>query len=344
MLNELVEAGYSGLVVQITGEPGKGKTLMALQANDCDYGSIALINADAKRAFVTQVLNSGAEFGFYADAVAETQGMKEIKRHEWYLRQFDAVEALPPERRRVIIIDAWEKFEVTLKPYVESNPKKFQDFWSSMGTFKGAQEWQASHDYSTAIMSRLSGLCDMLILTSHLRNAYKAGVRIPGKYKPDNKVPLVQKTNLRVWLRENPSSPVPIALLMKRNLVKLVGGKPVNVLPRKLVPNGKDESVWDAIRRYWNEPVGNRALREDEVPDEFEVSILEGTLTEDQQHAWELAVQQAAEAEKFMMQERSVAAKETYDEAGGGMNGYKAVQEEMDISLPEAIELVKGAE
>ncbi|MBU0847724.1 hypothetical protein KKH23_11100, partial [Patescibacteria group bacterium] len=266
MINKLRDAGHTGLVVQITGEPGTGKTRMAL-GTGAEYSEMSVLNADVKKALVNAIIKSGAQFGYYKDVIAETKGMKEIAFHKWYLEQFAAIETLPPESRRVIILDPWEKFEATLQPMVEENPKQFRDFWSTMGKFKGPQQWNASHDYSAALISRLAGLCEILILTSHLRNAYKGGVPVPGKSDPNNKIAVTQKADLRIWTRMN-VSPVPVGLLMKRGLMKIVPDKrmPVNVLPRKLTPGPKDECLWEVIARYWDDPVGIRPPNADERP------------------------------------------------------------------------------
>ena len=58
----------------------------------------------------------------------------------------------------------------------------------------------------------------------------------------------------------------------------------INVLPRKLVPNEMEPSLWDTIWRYWADPMGDREPTEDELPTEYELSILDSTLTSDQTH------------------------------------------------------------
>lgn len=339
MINKLRDAGHTGLVMQITGEPGTGKTRMAL-GTGAEYSEMVLINADVKRALVNAILKSGATFGYYRDAIAGTSGMKEIALHKWYLDRISEIEKLPAKSRRVIIIDPWEKFEITLKPMVEQNPRQFRDFWSSMGKFKGPQEWNTSHDYSAALISRLVGLCEILILTSHLKNAYRGGVQVPGKMRPDNKMPVNQKTDIRIWTRMN-VSPVPIGLLMKRGLMRIVEGKrmPVNVLPRKLTPKDGEEGLWNVIERYWDEPIGIREPSRDETPNEFELSILEGTLTAEQQYAWEMAVQGQKHDDILAEGERVAEAKAIYEETGS----FAEVKKRLGLeNVADAMKMVKG--
>jgi hypothetical protein len=106
------------------------------------------------------------------------------------------------------------------------------------------------------------------------------GGKKSGKYVPDCKLPMVQKSLMRVYLRHNPDSPEPIGLILKRisrQVVTSDGIKIVSILPRKMKP-----FTWDKIRYYWENPVGNRPLEVDEKPDEYELSILDDTLTADQ--------------------------------------------------------------
>ena len=342
MLNLLKSAGHVGMIVQLTGEPGTGKTWMAL-ATGAQYSETVLINADVKRALVEQILAQGNRFGLYRDAVAEIKDFKEVKTYEWFARQFDEIEKLPPENRRVIIIDRWEVFEITLKPYVETYPGQFRDFWSSMGTFKGPQQWQASHDLSGAIVSRLSNLCEILILTSHLRNAYRAGVAVPGKLRPDNKIAITQKADLRLWLRPNAIA-IPLGLAMKRGLAKVESrnGKPklVNVLPRKLTPfpEKEDADLWDVIKRYWMNPVGNRKPEAFEEPNDFEISILEGILTIDQEYAWKHALAKSQEEEMLLEGENRSRVAELKAEG----KSYPEIAKAMGLSLPEVVNLLTG--
>jgi hypothetical protein len=74
-------------------------------------------------------------------------------------------------------------------------------------------------------------------------------------------------------------------LFLKRpNAPKIVKGKPrfVNIVPPKITPTAKDQSIWDAIARYELDPVESRELRPDERPTKDEMSMISGTLSEDQ--------------------------------------------------------------
>jgi hypothetical protein len=58
------------------------------------------------------------------------------------------------------------------------------------------------------------------------------------------------------------------------------GITPINVLPRKVNP-----CTWKRILEYWEDPIGDRTPSDNEVPNDFEFSILDGVLTADQKDA-----------------------------------------------------------
>lgn len=169
-----------------------------------------------------------------------------------------------------------------------------------MGTIKGMEEWSETHRVESDVISALSRKCNALFLITHIKPQIKAGIKT-GTFEPDCGKSFDRVCNMRLWLRHNPESGVPIALVLKR-LGKVVltkeGVKPVNVLPRKLVPLNEDSSVWDVINRYWDNPVGNREPTEDEVPTDFELSILDGVLTDSQKEMWQAELREKERQEK----------------------------------------------
>ena len=333
-------------MIQVTGEPDTGKTSFALQSGAMP-SEMVFIDADVKgRATVAQIKAASHEFGMYVDLVAETDGMREIEYHDHCITLFQDIAELPEEKRRVIVWDTWEPFEKTFKPVVSRNPKKFREFYSSMGTIKGAEEWLASFDYEAGLISQLTEICELLILVSHVKNYNISGKRVAGKFVSDNKKPVVQKAFMRLWLRHNPDSDVPIGLVLKRlgrTVVKEgTGVRTMNVLPRKIKPSDEDESLWDTIKRYWDEPIGKREREEGEVPNDFEMSILEGTLTDDQRMAFRAAVQQGKEEDSIFEAE----ADELREQAVGLKAEGKTlpvIAKTMNVPIGKVAELLKDS-
>ena len=342
----LSESGYDGMLVQVTGEPGTGKSRLALRTG-AKISETAMLNADTKRALVNQIIKSGGKFGYYKDVLKETKGMKELQVFDFYLECLEEIEALPVENRKVLIFDPWELFEATLKPHVEKNSKKYKDFWSTMGAFKGPQQWNVSHELSARILSRCLGMSKIVILTSHLKRAYRGGVEVPGKSRPDNKKAIVKATDLRLWLRPNTIA-IPVALVLKSGMMRVVMNEDesldmLNVLPRKLTPQQGDEEIWDIIIRYWNEPFGTREPLNYERPDAFETSILEGTLTDEQKYAWKQAMKMKTAEDLELENEQVELVKRAVVLKGEGMS-YLQISQELDIPIPRVIELLKQGE
>jgi hypothetical protein len=110
---------------------------------------------------------------------------------------------------------------------------------------------------------------------------------VPDKQRPDSSKVLESVPRMRVWLRQNSNSPVPVGLILKRLDKKVVqDGKvrTVSVLPRKIVPLPTEHSLWDTIWRYWDNPIDLAEPDSLEIPTEYELGILDGTLTKDQKY------------------------------------------------------------
>jgi hypothetical protein len=179
----------------------------------------------------------------------------------------------------VFVFDTWTRFENTFQPVVQKNPTRFKEFYSPMGAIKGAEMWKASFDYEAAVIDKMMQVAPLVILITHLKDQSIGAVKT-GKEIPDCKKPVVEKSRIRLWLRHNPAGPAPIGLVLKRLSKVLVGPDgiiPVNVLPRKVNP-----CTWERILGYWNDPIGERQPEPSEYPNDFELSILDGVLTEDQ--------------------------------------------------------------
>jgi hypothetical protein len=284
-------------LIHVTGEHDVGKTLFALSCG-VSPNEIALLDSDLKgNATFQQLRDAGLELGLYKNMVTETKGKREIDIFDTYMKVIDSI---PENKMKVLIFDTFSEFENTFKPKVSKDPKKYREFYSPMGTIKGAEEWAASFDLEAEVLGGLLQKFQLVFIVTHLKAYYVGSKRVEGKSVANCKEPVIKNSFMRLWLRRNPNSPVPIGLVLKRpHKLKLDSGRlvPINVLPLKLTPQEGDTSTWDVIERYWNNPVGNRPLLPYEMPDAYELSILDGTLTEDQKLALKIAMDDA-EVEK----------------------------------------------
>jgi len=278
-------------VIHVTGEPDVGKTLFALQCG-ANPNRMAFICDDSKgRGTVDQLRVDGIEFAHYVDLKDETRGLAQLKVYE---KCQETIDALAKMELDAIVWDTWTRAASTLKSYVRKNPTKFRESqdWAPMGQIKGAQQWKEAQELEAQIISRLNTIAPVVILVTHLKNQY-IGSRRTGKQIPDASRTIIKAPSFRVWLRRNPSgSPVPVALVLKRisksEFVEGKGLRTVNVLPPRVQPLDGDRSVWDAIKRYVDNPVGDRELEPREMPNKFERSLIEGVMTEDQKKMWML--------------------------------------------------------
>ena len=268
-------------IVHVTGEHDTGKTTFALESGAAPE-RICMFDDDVKgRATVNGLLRDGFTFGAYHDLIAIRRGKTELAYHEAVLH---IINAIKPEQFDVIIWDTWSHFAATCHPYVVKYPNKFRESWSPMGKIKGPQQWQEARRYEAGLLSFMTTLAKQVVVITHLKDSYINDAKVPDKFIPDASKTLTRIPRLRVWLRQNPSgAPVPIALVLKRLDRKVVEDgmiRTVSVLPRKIIPAKDERSLWDTIWQYWDNP-DDQLLT---LPTEYELGILDNTLTTDQKH------------------------------------------------------------
>ena len=282
-------------IIDIHGEQGVGKTIMAIGIAPTE--EIAYLFDDVKG------LPEGIEpsdFGFYADLVQLRKDKKLLEYREIVFETIDKI----PSKVSVIVIDTWARFGTALTRWAKQNihllreestmsPKKA---WQ----FREGQEWGEAYEYEKRVISDLNNRFESVVLVSHIKDQYRAGTRT-GAMEPAIDKRITPVFNFRVWLRRSEGG-VPIALVHKPIAVlkkTKTGIVPTNLLPRKLKPLPEDTSVWDMIERYRKEPFGNRQPTEDETPDDYELSILDGILTEDQKEIWQAEQREKQRQEKL---------------------------------------------
>lgn len=286
-----------------TGEPDTGKTSWALAAyllrnTAYFYDDVKKFNIEG----IEDIEQLKSEFGMFVD-LREQYPATEYKVLKYYHAMIKLFDSIPDNKFDSIIFDTWSRIGSAIRYYAKANPLDFRenDAYSKKGDIRGKQEWGEANNVEAEFISKLSRKCKALFLITHIKEKYIANVA-SGTFEPDAGKSFGKVCNMRLWFRHNPNSGVPITLVLKRIAKNnLVDGyiQPVNVLPRKITPLPSETSVWQAINRYWDNPVGNREPTQDEIPSPFELSILDGVLTDSQKEIWqaELRVQQQQEAE-----------------------------------------------
>jgi hypothetical protein len=264
-------------LIHVTGEPDTGKSTFAMT---CGFApsEIVYLDDDLKTQAIADMLAAqNTPFGAYFNLTKMGLNKREIEFHDLVMR---VIEDLPKDGRfKALVFDTWTRFENTFQPVVQKDPRRFREFYSPNGAIKGAEMWKASFDYEAAVIDKLMAVAPLVILVTHLKDQSIGAVKT-GKEVPDCKKPVVEKSRVRLWVRHNPNGPAPIGLVLKRLSKVEVGPsgiQAVNVLPRKLNP-----ATWERLLQYWENPIGDRTPEPDETPNDFELSILDGVLTEDQ--------------------------------------------------------------
>lgn len=277
-------------IFQVTGEIDVGKTMFCLQCG-APPERILFVDDDVKgKSLANDFKRDGVAFGEYIN-LSELGG-KGITEYDLHEKITAELKKIKENMFDVAIFDPWTRIGNSFHSFVVANPRLFRKEWASMGKIKGAQEWKAAREYEAAFLGQLQTKIPTIFLTSHLKSAYVNGVSIPGKFTPDASPAIEKICRARFWLRRNPNGrPVPIALVLKRlnksAFVPGLGVRTMNVMPQKLIPLPNEESLWDTIFRFWNNPVGDREPTPEEMPDEYELSILGNTLSSDQLHLME---------------------------------------------------------
>lgn len=292
-------------IVAIISNYGVGKTTFALE---CGYqpGEIAFINDDVK----TTGLES--QFKTYVNLVEATGKMKVLDFHQYCL---DLIEKLP--EHKCIIWDTWTQFQGTFPAYVKANPNQFRESnqYSPKGSMKVGEQYQDAYRYEGMILTYLKNKCDLLVITFHLKQAYENNVAIPDKFRPGHDKGIEKYADLRIWLTPNPDSQVPIGLVLKnisRRQVTKQGIRTQQVLPLRI-----PRCNWENILEYWEKPIGDRELSQNEKPNAFELSLIEGTLTPEDKRLYEASIGLVQNHQKAENQEQVAAIKSHLAELNG---------------------------
>lgn len=303
-----------GGIIQITGEFDVGKTSMALE---CGYhpSQIIFVDNDVKgKATVKQLIDDGLEFARYIDFTAMVTNKSTWGVYQQTIAVLDEVEEIVVSNQDVkcLIWDTWSRAGGSFVEYVRKYPERFVvpnskgNYWTGNAQIVTGTQYKYAALHESAMLNKMQKIIPLIFLVTHIKNRFDgSGVKIG--VKPDSSKALNRVPYFRVWLRRNPESAIPIALVTKRINKKIydesVGGlRTQSILPPKVTPNiilpeengtmHNDRSLWDTIARYYEHPAGLRKLLPAEIPDEKENAILSGTMTKEQRIEWLAALQQ----------------------------------------------------
>lgn len=278
-------------LIHVTGQSDTGKSTFAYTAGPSP-NRIAFFDNDIKGKSVHADLN----FGLYVNLVREfTQGrdLKPIAFYRMVMRYLDEIEE---NQFDLIVFDNWTQMEGGINAYAEAHILEMSDLSAAQARGMSQLTWPAKRAEYARVLDAFLAKAPTVVITTHVKNKWVGKVRTE-QMVPQCQMPLMEKSSLRLWLVHNPDSQAPIGLVLKRasksywseELGKI---KIDPILPRRIKP-----ATWDKIGWYLENPIGDRALTPDEIPNEWELSILDGVLTADQKMMMELAMKGAGEEE-----------------------------------------------
>lgn len=281
------------MIVQVIGNYGVGKTSFMLQ---CGYQpkDIVFINDDVKEPAMF-------DYKSYVNLTRETIGLRQIQFYE-HCRKM--INDLP--QGGILIWDTFQRFEKSIHSYVEANPTVMREKYSPKGDIRGSEIWIEAFNLESQILSILDSKFEIVMLSSHIKKKSENGILVDGAFVPDQRKPISKNSDLRIWLTPDFNSQVPNGLVLK-NIIKQTitenGIEGQKVLPDK-IPN----CSWETINNYIENPIGNRSPNPNEIPDEFEYSMINDTLTPEQNRIYqkniELRLKEAGIVELQAAQQR----------------------------------------
>lgn len=272
-------------ILNVTGQSGVGKTSFATEGFARGAKKIAMISWDVKH------FEAAEQIGFYrslAYIMSETgNGIDpQIEMMEASHRAFAEL----PDDLDILVLDAWEIFSKSLAGYVQKHRMELKKNWFGANQFWLTLEIRGhAHTYEAALLEAFQKRAKLVVVINHLQNEFNEQNQPTGRQLPASSRSVIQKSGVRIWLIPNGDKPYPKGLVIKNTSQKVfvdgVGLRTVAVLPQKLSyekidTNQEYVSLWDVIRYYEQNPVGNRKLEYYEEMTENERALVEAALIE----------------------------------------------------------------
>lgn len=275
-------------VIEITGEHDTGKTLAMLQTVK-DFSSTLFVDDDIKGDGTVKQMADRGEFPEenYIDLSKERAKLRNVPTSDEILKEivFPLMERITEKHHDVIVFDTWRIVYQAARGHVERNQSKYSNVvtWRGNNPIIQGLISKVARMIERDFINKLKESCDLLLLSHHVKDHYVENVAVG--VRPESSATFDEICNMRIWLRRNPQSKVPVMLFLKRpNVPRLVPGKGLrasNIVPEKVTPTAKMESIWEAIEEYHKNPIESRQPRPDETPTKQELAVISNTLTEE---------------------------------------------------------------
>jgi len=321
-----------GLVV-VGGSFDTGKSSFALGVPGIKPEKILFFNSDVRD------VNTLDELGVkHINLVNIAESKKlELAFHEEVMKIIDGIK---PNQYDCIVFDTYTSFADTFHAYVVKNKKKYSSEWHGTAQIVGGRLWKQVRRHEQFVINKLLSKAGIVILTAHLKNHYvnqhKSELMVPA-FSPA----ITKAAVLKLWLRKNPNSPVPLALVEKRLSTRFYNEdteriETISVLPQKLVPLENETSLWDSIARYQVAPIGLREPIDSEKLTEQEILDMAGVLSDDDKRTLMIMIENKPHEDESVVTLADEA--KTLDKEG---LSHMEIAKQLDLTLPEIKELLQ---
>lgn len=328
-------------IVHITGDVDSGKTTLAYSVG-VPPDEIAFIDNDLKG----EELHRQLHFGSYFNLVRMFRQNNGSKPVDFYVMVKRLLDDMPDDKFSLLVFDNFSQLEDGINSWTEDHIQSVSNL--TIGQAKNASPltWTAKRIHYASILDLMLSKAPLVILTTHLRDRW-VGMRKTEMKEARCQQPLVEKSSLRIWLKHNSDSPAPIGLILKRTSSSVYNPETRLIEIHSVLPRRMSPCTWERIKWYMENPIGNRRPTKEETPTEYELSILDGTLTKDQKLMLELSMkagnQEPEEVEGgTVMESSSVSDDEILKLRATGLKA-PAIARQLNISVPKVLEVLSNA-
>lgn len=328
-------------VMHISGYRGIGKSFLAAQADKPD--NILYLDYEEKAEGIHDQLHLGSYHSVYRDTLRN--GKPDLV--SLYTSTQTIIDSIPQGRFTVAILDNISPLEAGMKIEVQNNVTKYtKEFGLNASNVSSGRFGGASAAVNFMVTSRLcmplyaKGV-RLIIVTSHVKNAWSSGGPIPNKYNVLGADRWQELSILTLILVPGEYAPIPAALVQKEQLGLLKWDEETgeHIVQRRL-PQRIPKCNFAEIRRYLREPANLQAPAMGEKPKQSEIDSFSNELTREQLDIVRMALR-AQEREESLVSSQEVDRQKTIDsrvkelesEGKNIMAIMQTINEEMGLSL-----------
>ena len=265
---------FAGLL-HIFGEDGVGKTSLAITASN-DPSKCVFIDDDSAKSRETIV--DELKWLKYVDLLSDMNGKNEV---QYFTHVMSTINNLP-NGLDLLVFDNAKRLFNSAHSYLLQNKSKYRVTWRGSGEIIGGIEWQEVREHLLPeLYALMRSKARLVIVITHEKEQSIQGVKTGLMEAAADKSLRKAASPIIRLTRSRDGHPAPVGLVIK-NIGRIIDGEVVNVLPPRI-----PHCTWKTIKTYQQNPVGVRSLTEEETPNEFEISLITGSLTPEQRKQYE---------------------------------------------------------